>query len=194
MVRVLSMLGKGLLLNTTALLVFSLWFNSKVIEELVNNRIVDHLEKYGLFSYFQYAFRSSRSTADLLTVVSDGIARAFNWSGANRVVALDISKVFDKVWHASLLHRLTSYGISGQTFGLFFLFSIIGGFRWFWMGSRHKNIQLMLELLKGLFLVLHFSDYTLMTFLIMLSVTLLSMLMILLSLPNVIMHLISGNN
>ena len=27
---------------------------SKVFEKLVNNRIVDHLEKYGLFSDFQY--------------------------------------------------------------------------------------------------------------------------------------------
>ena len=32
---------------------------------LVNNRIVDHLEKCGLFSNFQYGFRSSQSTADL---------------------------------------------------------------------------------------------------------------------------------
>ena len=55
---------------------------SKVFEKLVNNRTVDHLEKYGLFSDFQYGFRSSRSTADLLTVVSDRIARAFNRSGA----------------------------------------------------------------------------------------------------------------
>ena len=51
---------------------------SKVFEKLVNNRIVDHLEKCGLFSDFQYGFRSSRSTADLLTVVNDGIGRAFN--------------------------------------------------------------------------------------------------------------------
>ena len=51
---------------------------SKVFEKPVNNRIVDH----GLFSDFQYGFRSSRSTADLLTVVSDRIARAFNRSGA----------------------------------------------------------------------------------------------------------------
>ena len=42
---------------------------SKVFEKLVNNRIVDHLEKCGLFSNFQYGFRSSRSTTDLLTVV-----------------------------------------------------------------------------------------------------------------------------
>ena len=32
---------------------------SKVFEKLVNNRIVDHLEKCGLFSDFQYGFRSS---------------------------------------------------------------------------------------------------------------------------------------
>ena len=77
---------------------------------------------------------------------------------------------------------------------LFLLFSVIDGFRWFWMGNIHKNIQLMLEFLKGPFLVLHFFYYTLMTFLMMLSVILLSMLMILLSILSVIRHLICGNN
>ena len=32
---------------------------SKVFEKLVNHRIVQHLEKCGLFSDFQYGFRSS---------------------------------------------------------------------------------------------------------------------------------------
>ena len=91
---------------------------SKVFEKLVNNRIVDHLEKCSLFSDFQYAFRSSRSTAGLQTIVSDRIARVFNRSRATRAVALDISKAFDRVWHAGLLHKLKSYGISGQIFGL----------------------------------------------------------------------------
>ena len=159
---------------------------SKVFEKLVNSRIVDHLEKCGLFSDFQYGFRSSRSTADLLTVVSDRIARAFNRAGATRVVALDISKTFDRVWHADL--RQVRY------LALFLLFLVIGGFGLFWMGNLHKNIQLMLVFLKGLFLVLHFSYYTLMTFLMMLSVILLSMLMILLSTLNVIRHPICGNN
>ena len=90
----------------------------KVFQKLVNNRIVDHLEKCGLFSDFQDGFRSSRSTADLLTVVSDRIARSFNRSGATPAVAIDISKAFDRVWHAGLLHKLKYYGISGQVFGL----------------------------------------------------------------------------
>ena len=59
---------------------------SKVFEKLV-----DHLEKCGLFSDFQDGFRSSRPTGDLQTVVSHRIARAFNRSGATRAVALDIS-------------------------------------------------------------------------------------------------------
>ena len=51
--------------------------------------------------------------------MSDRIARAFNKSGATRAVALDILKSFDRVWDALLLHKLRSYGISGQIFGLF---------------------------------------------------------------------------
>ena len=90
---------------------------SKVFEKLVNNKIVDQLGKCGLFSDFQYGFRSSRSTADLLTVVSDRIARAFNRSGATPAVALDISKAFGRVWQAGLLQKLKSCGISCQIFG-----------------------------------------------------------------------------
>ena len=108
------MLAKGLQLKTISLLSVV----SKVFEKLVNNRIADHLEKFDLFSDFQYGFRSSRSTADLLKVVSDRIARAFNRPGATRAAALHISKAFDRVWHAGLFHRLKSYGISGQIFGL----------------------------------------------------------------------------
>ena len=133
---------------------------SKIFEKLVNNKIFDHVEKSALLCDFQYGFRSSQSSADLLTVVSDRIAREFQV----------------------------------RYFFLFLLFSVIGGFGWFWMASLHKNIQLMLEFLKGPFLILHFSYYRLMVFLMMFLVILLSMLMILLSALNVIRHLICGNN
>ena len=75
------------------------------------------------FLIFNYGFRSSRSTAGLLTVVSDRIARAFNSSETIRAVAHAISKTFGRGWHANLFHRLKSYGISSQVFGFvcFFL-------------------------------------------------------------------------
>ena len=79
---------------------------SKVFEKLINNRIVDPLEKWCLFSNFQHGFRSSGTTADLLIVVSDRIGKAFNMPVATQALALDISKAFDRVWN--------SYGISGQ--------------------------------------------------------------------------------
>ena len=84
----------------------------KVFEKLVNNRTIDHPEKFGLFSAFQYSFRSSESTADVFTVASDRIVRAFNKSGATQAVLLDIFKAFDRVWHAGLFHKRKSYGIS----------------------------------------------------------------------------------
>ena len=46
------------------------------------------------------------------------LLRAFNRSGATRAVVLDFSKVFGRVWHAGLLHKLKSYGTVGQIFGL----------------------------------------------------------------------------
>ena len=50
------MLWKGLQLKA-----FFLWL-VKSLKKLVNNRIVDHLERCRLFSDFQSVFRSSRST------------------------------------------------------------------------------------------------------------------------------------
>ena len=142
----------------------------KVSEKDVNNRIVDYLDKCGPFCDFQYSFKSSWSNTDLLTVVSDRNARTVNRSGATRAVALDISKAFDRVWPAGLLHKRKSYAISGQIVGL--ISSYLSN-RQLWMGRLHKNFLFMLEFLKAPFLVLYFSYYTLLTFLVMLSVILL---------------------
>ena len=105
-------------------------------------------------------------------------------------MALDISKAFERVWHAGLLHKLK---FRSDTWPYFFFFSnkqlevVLDE-------SLHKNIQLMLEFLKGPILVLHFSCCILMTFLMMLSVLLLSTMMILLSILTMIRHLICSNN
>ena len=45
---------------------------------------------------------------DLLTVLSDKIAKAFNRSAVIRAVAPDISKAFNRVWHAGLFYKYKS--------------------------------------------------------------------------------------
>ena len=166
-------------------------YSRMLVEDLqLNNRIIDHLEKCGLFSDLQYGFRSFQSTADPLTVVLDRNARVFNRSGNTQYF---IHPRLLTGW--SMLIFFTNLGLMKFQVGylaLFILFLVIDGFGWFWM-SLYKNIQLLLEFLKAPFLVLHFSYYTLMTFL-MLSVILLSALIILLSTLNVIRHLICDSN
>ena len=93
---------------------------SKVFEKLANNRLVDHLEKCDFFSDFQYAFRSSRLTADLLRVVSDRIARTFNRIRATQAVTLDISKAFDRDWHTGLLKKLLKWNFRSDTWPYIF--------------------------------------------------------------------------
>ena len=91
---------------------------SKVFEKLVNNRVVDHLEKCGLFSDFQYGFRSSRSTADLLTVVSDRITRFLTGLGLLVLWHLIYPRLLTGFGMLVFFTNLKSYGISGQIFSL----------------------------------------------------------------------------
>ena len=111
-----------------------------------------------------------------------------------------------KLWHLIYPRLLTRFGMlvfftnlslmefQARYLALFLLFPVIDSFKLFFMGSLWKNIQLTLKFLKAPLLVLHFSYYTLMNFLMMLSVVLSSMLMILLSILSGIRHLTHGNN
>ena len=89
-------------------------------------------------------------------------------SGTTPAVALDISKTFHRVWHAGLLHKCKSYGISGQIFGLISLCS----FKCFQRGSLNAGIPEGLSL-GCTFFLLYIND------LMILSMMLLSVLMIL---------------
>ena len=68
---------------------------------------------------------------------------------------LNISKAFDRVWDAGLLHKLLSLiEFQVRCLALFLLCSVVDSFEWFWMESLHKNIQLMVEFLKAPFFFL----------------------------------------
>ena len=48
--------------------------------------------------------------------------------GETRAIALDISKAFDKVWHAGLLHKLKAYGVRGSILSIVEVFSSRSGY------------------------------------------------------------------
>ena len=107
-------------------------------------------------------FRSSRSTADLLTVVSDRILRSFNRSGATRSVL--------RVWYACLLYKRKSCRISGQIFSFISSFFSNRQLMVVLNGKSSKEYPVHAGVPQGPFLVLHVSYYRLMTFLMLLSV------------------------
>ena len=120
------------------------------------------------------------------------VVSACKRSGATQAVALDISKAFDRVWHAGLLHKLMSYGIAGQIFGLISSFLSNRQFQVVLDGKSSQEYLVNAGVPQSS--ILGPTLFLLMTFLMMLSVILLSMLMILLSILSVIRHLICGNN
>ena len=119
------------------------------------------------FSDLKYGFRSSQSAIDLLTVTLDRIAKVFNWSGAAPAVALIHLKVFKGFCMLVFFTNSSLMEFQVRYLLLFPHFWVIDNFKLFWMGILHKNIQLMLDFLKALFLAMHY--YTLLTFLMILS-------------------------
>ena len=98
--------------------------------------------------------------------------------GATLALTVDICKAFDRVWYVGLLHKLKSYWISGQIFSLISYFLSNRQLEVVVDGNSSQEYPVNAGVLKAPFLVLHFSYNTLMTFLKVLSVRLLSMLMI----------------
>ena len=86
---------------------------SKVLERIINKRIQRHLLQHNLVSHHQFGFLPGRSTLDLIASVTQRWADALDKQQEVRVVALDISRAFDRVWHRGLLAKLVGCRISG---------------------------------------------------------------------------------
>ena len=83
---------------------------AKVLETLLNSHFIKHLESNNLFSDHQYGFCKARSTGDLLSYLTYVWSSSLRNFGESFVIALDISKAFDRVWHKALLAKLPAYG------------------------------------------------------------------------------------
>ena len=79
---------------------------------MLNSHFIKHLESNNLLSDHQYGFRKARSTGDLLSYLTHVWSSSLKNFGKSFVVALDISKAFDRVWHKALLAKLPAYGFT----------------------------------------------------------------------------------
>ena len=84
---------------------------SKVFESVPNEKIRNHLISKNLFSDRQYGFLKGRFTGDLLPFLSNTWSSSLMDFGEIFVIALDISKACDRVWHKSLISKIPSFGL-----------------------------------------------------------------------------------
>ena len=95
--------------NYRPIAITSLIFKS--METIITKQLLAFLETYSLLSDHQYGFRQARSTGDLLAYAVHAWSSALEFYGESRVISLDISKAFDRVWHKGLLAKLPMFGL-----------------------------------------------------------------------------------
>ena len=74
----------------------------------------NHLRDNNILTSFQSGFILGDSTTNQLTFLYDTVCQALDAGKEVRAVFCDISKAFDRVWHAGILHKLRSIGNSGE--------------------------------------------------------------------------------
>jgi hypothetical protein len=86
---------------------------SKVMEALINRVLWKYISKHRLISDKQFGFRAGHSTADALTYICQNLHNAMDKRQESRLICLDISRAFDRVWHKGLLAKLEAIGLKG---------------------------------------------------------------------------------
>ena len=86
---------------------------SKILEKLVYNRLLEHIDKNNLLSDSQYGFRKKSSCGHALIDLHDYILNNLNKKMHTIGLFLDLSKAFDVINHKILLAKLSNFGIRG---------------------------------------------------------------------------------
>ena len=88
----------------------------KLMERIIRNKIVDHMESNNLFAKQQHGFRAGRSCTTQLLEFMEEVTEAIDRGEEVDVIYLDFANAFDKVPHKRLLSKLKGYGIKGKIY------------------------------------------------------------------------------
>ena len=91
----------------------------KVFERIIFKHVFNHFRSNFLISIWQSGFLPGSSTVTQLLELHYQFCKAVSDNKEIRVVFLDISKAFDRVWHKGLLFKLKKWGISGPLLAWF---------------------------------------------------------------------------
>jgi len=88
---------------------------SKVLEKIIYERLLKHIETNNILAIEQFGFRTSSSTEKASYKLIDDILNALNNRMTVGGIFCDLQKAFDCVNHDILLTKLEFYGITGIT-------------------------------------------------------------------------------
>ena len=86
----------------------------KVLERIIRKQVFSFFDQKGCLNSTQHGFRPGRSCLSALLDDSDNIMHMLDSNLTVDMVYLDFSKVFDKVGHGILFHKLRAVGITGN--------------------------------------------------------------------------------
>ena len=86
----------------------------KLMEKLIREKIVDHLEANNLISNKQHGFVSGRSCVTQLIDVLDIWTKTLDDGGSIDAIYMDYQKAFDSVPHRRLVDKIKAHGINGN--------------------------------------------------------------------------------
>ena len=88
----------------------------KLMERMVNERLVYHVESRGLVVRHQSGFRKGRGCLDMAVCLENEVRKAQVNREVVAAVFFDIEKAYDMMWREGLLIKLHKLGIGGRMF------------------------------------------------------------------------------
>jgi len=104
----------------------------KVVESVVRDELVQHLDKHNLIYGTQHGFRKGYSCTTNLLVFLESVTASIDAKHNVDTIYLDLAKAFDKVPHHRLMSKLKAHGIDG----------LVGNWIKAWLSDRWQRVCL----------------------------------------------------